>query len=194
MEETALKTVDTPEIQEPEVMNTPMDRAASALVEAGKEHLLSALSVSSGTPFEEMLRKMLDYHISVMGTLHITLENPTILKDVDALTDLTNAIVKQSSIIQKYIFEKLQIDKKEEVDFNHPKIQKAFSFLFEMFIESLKQSNMSEATINQILNNLSRLAVGFEDRINRSLRNVSLAALDSTQNPLVSKAMGREEV
>ena len=109
-----------------------------------------------------------------------------VLPEVKVLVDM---ITKLSASISSIIFKKKDFEYKEDIDFTHPKIQKSYLFLIQAVYESLVDEGYSEDDISDIMNTLSSKLIGFEEKLNRVLKNVSMNMIDRTANPLVRKTI-----
>lgn len=145
--------------------------------------------------FEASVKSLNKYHALLSQILTKLVESGG---EDDSLTltellKIVKEIGNQTKIIQRIMFEKRKLERSEEVNFEHPKIQKAFYFLFEAVLDTLKDVNVGDALTVSIVNNLEKRLSRFEEKLQASMRGVSLTMLDSLANPLVLKALGKAE-
>jgi len=81
---------------------------------------------------------------------------------------------------------------KDNIDFNHPKIQKGMYFLIEAVIDSMKESDIDDTQIAVFSNTLSLKLVGFEDQLNSTLKKLASTLVDTAKNPLIEKILNGE--
>jgi len=86
----------------------------------------------------------------------------------------------KSSLVQKQQFEI-----KEEVDLQHPKIQKALTFLTEAFFYVLTEVGVDPSVKSLIINSLSLKMMGFEEELNKRFKGVAFSLLEQVENPLL---------
>ena len=109
------------------------------------------------------------------------------LKEVVTLSNSIGKLlqVKSSNVYKEKEFELRGGD----VDFTNPKIQRAFYFLVEIFIDSMDEAGVGEDLKRQVLDKLMFNLVGFEEKLNKTLKGVKLSVIDQTVNPLAKKVI-----
>lgn len=137
--------------------------------------------------FDKSIKSLEDYHLNLISRLEEVLEDrgEKYFIDVNKIVRLTNAIAKNSQIIHASLFERRRLEGKEDIDLNHPKIQKAIFFLYEEVLEVLEDVIKDKALYGNVRNHLFMKLSGFEDRVNVALKGVSGAMLDGLKNPLL---------
>ena len=104
------------------------------------------------------------------------------------LTSLSNSIGKLLQIKTNAVFKEKEFELKGgDVDFSNPRIQRAFYFLVEVFIFSMDEAGISEEMKKQVLDKLMFNLIGFEEKLNKSLKGVKLNMVDQIVNPLAKK-------
>lgn len=87
--------------------------------------------------------------------------------------------------MQSSAFKKKEIEQKDEIDFNHRKIETAFRFLIEAVLHSMGDVGIDEYKQNEFSMKLSKKLLGFEERLNNSIGKAHISAIDTISNPLV---------
>lgn len=87
--------------------------------------------------------------------------------------------------LMKSIYEEQEYTQKEEIDFTHPKIQKAFEFIVEGVLEVLKEMGIPQEQLIEFASRFSTSMVGFESKIDIRFKGISSKALDKVENPLL---------
>lgn len=118
---------------------------------------------------------------------HILNSEDLSLKEVISLSNSIGKLlqVKSSNVYKEKEFELRGGD----VDFTNPKIQRAFYFLVEVFIDSMDEVGVDEETKRKVLDKLMFNLVGFEEKLNKTLKGVKLSIVDQTVNPLAKKVI-----
>lgn len=190
-----MSNIEIVEPDPPEVLDlVKYEKARRALSDLGHTGISDFVCTLGDGETSDIIKKVNEYLASMVALLHLAMTDNSIHKDVESLCKLSNAIAKQTALISSNLMAKYKMDRDEEVDFNNPKIQRGMAFLFEMFLDTLRDLKLDENLILNIVNHLSTKAVGFEDRLNHALKNVSSTMLDSIHNPLipeVEKSMGK---
>lgn len=104
------------------------------------------------------------------------------------LSELNETLRVISSItknMQSSAFKKKEIEQKDEIDFNHRKIETAFRFLIEAVLQSMGEVGIDENKQNEFSMKLSKKLLGFEERLNNSIGKAHMSAIDTISNPLV---------
>lgn len=122
-------------------------------------------------------------------TLFGQMLTPLISDEIDPVLDRKAKMAKSLYTIlndmSNSIYTKADYEDKENVDFEHPKVQKAFDFLIEGVIESMQEADIELETINSFLSLLAVKMTGFESELNSRMKGLRGAALDKVQNPLL---------
>lgn len=78
------------------------------------------------------------------------------------------------------------LENKDEVDLNHPKIQTAFGWFIEIFEQSLISEGVDPLSRKGIFMTLQASLSGWEGKANKSLKGVSAKALNAVGNPFLN--------
>ena len=89
--------------------------------------------------------------------------------------------------IIKGLYDQQDYTQREEIDFKHPKVQKAFEFLVQGVLETLKELKLSEDTINNFIERFSNSMIGFEAELDARMYGISGATIEQVENPLLKK-------
>ena len=108
---------------------------------------------------------------------------------LDEITKISGAVARLSGSASSILFKKREMEYKERIDFHHPKIQRSFGFLIETVIEAMEEQNVSQEDIRGTIDRLSFKLIGFEDKLNITLKNLNMTMVDHSINPLVQKAL-----
>jgi hypothetical protein len=99
---------------------------------------------------------------------------------MDSAKILTNLIRNLSSTMMK----QREIELRDEVDFESPKVMKGMYFLVEVFFESMNKAGLTDDQVDKIKHILQTDLVGFGERLNSELRSISGQLIDTVKNPL----------
>jgi hypothetical protein len=110
------------------------------------------------------------------------------LNELNVIVNMTTKIANALSTIE---LKQYEFTLKEDIDFHHPKIQKGMQFLVSAFIESLQDTDLDPETTQEVANNLSIKLFDFENRLNKSLKNIRMNAVEYATNPLVKQIINR---
>jgi len=109
------------------------------------------------------------------------------LKEVN---NISGTMTKILQVLSSNAFKEKEFELRGgDVDFTNPKIQKAFYFIVEVFIDSIDEAGVDENTKRQILDKLSFNLIGFEEKLNKTLKGVKLPMIDQLVNPLAKKVI-----
>ena len=89
--------------------------------------------------------------------------------------------------LENSLYKKADYEAREEIDFTHPKIQKAFLFVVEAVIETMKEIGIEPAMIDTFLIEFGFRMVGFEEELTKRMKGLSAQTLDKVENPLLKK-------
>lgn len=91
--------------------------------------------------------------------------------------------------IQNYVYRKTEYEMAEEIDFTHPKIQKAFEFMVEAMLETMNEVGIDEIAMENFVTTFGLKMQGFEQDLNTRMRGVasSISQLSKVTNPLMEK-------
>jgi len=163
----------------------------------GTNEELHGSNVDTSNNMDVTLNDLVNKQRSILGKIDEYLSNTNsssrqlTLKELNYLSTMYS---KLSSSISSILFKKKEMEYREQIDFHHPKVQRAFGFLVEAVIESMSDSGMDDTDVNLVMDKLAVKLVGFEDKLNVTLKNISMNAVERTQNPLVSKTLGRPTI
>ena len=138
--------------------------------------------------FDTKLRKLIHQQSKLLEVMDDYQEKRKELT-LKEITELATATSKLSSSISSTMFKQKEMEYKEKIDFHNPKIQRAFGFLLESVIESMHENGINEMEINNTIDRLSFKLIGFEDRLNSTLKNINMNMVDKSTNPLVKQAL-----
>lgn len=141
--------------------------------------------------FEKSMNAIHALSSLICSSLSDILDDPNLPKTISQVAILVNALTNQTKVIQSGVLEMKRMSQKEEVDLEHPKIQKSFTFLIEVVFKALVEAGVNRTSLETFTNILSRELVDFESRLNVILRKTPIAMLDKVDNPLVRKALNR---
>ena len=99
---------------------------------------------------------------------------------MDSAKILTNLIRNLSSTMMK----QREIELRDEVDFESPKVMKGMYFLIEVFFESMNKAGLTDDQVDKIKHILHTDLIGFGERFNSELRSISGQMIDTVKNPL----------
>lgn len=100
---------------------------------------------------------------------------------LDSSKILTNLIRNLSATMMK----QREIELRDEVDFESPKVTKGMYFLIEVFFVVLDKAGLSDNDVEKIKHLLQTDLVGFGERLNSELRSISGQMIDVVKNPLL---------
>lgn len=89
--------------------------------------------------------------------------------------------------IIKGLYDQQDYTQREEIDFKHPKVQKAFEFLVQGVLETLKELKLNDDTINNFIERFSNSMIGFEAELDARMYGISGTAIEQVENPLLKK-------
>jgi len=141
--------------------------------------------------FETQINEVIDINQKLLKSINELYNSDEEISLIE-LNTITNITSKISSNLSSIFFKIEEMKNKEDIDFNHPKIQRGLMFLTQVFLESMKDSGVSDDKIEQVFNDLSIKLTGFEDRLNRTLRTTKSHMIEHTINPLVKKSIKGE--
>ena len=82
--------------------------------------------------------------------------------------------------VKSGVHSKAKFEASEEIDFNHPKVQKAFEFLIAAVLDSLKSVGADPIIIENFISDFGLKTVGMEEELKAKMKGVAFSAL----NPL----------
>lgn len=138
--------------------------------------------------FDLQLEKLSNLQTSMLDALEHYKDDQKILT-LDEITKISGAVARLSGSASSILFKKREMEYKERIDFHHPKIQRSFGFLIETVIEAMEEQNVSQEDIRGTIDRLSFKLIGFEDKLNITLKNLNMTMVDHSINPLVQKAL-----
>lgn len=128
---------------------------------------------------------------SIIGGMIVLV--PVLLNELDP--EKTEINVKKSEQVMRVnsvlkditssLYKKREFELKEEIDVNHPKIQKVMEWMIEAILDSLKDVGVNKELISAFVHNFSVRMVGFEESSNKKLKGVSFSKLETIENPLI---------
>jgi len=150
--------------------------------------------------FEEQIKYLNDIQLSLvsklkkieetMGTDGDGKEDPeALILSLRDLNSISNTISNLTKNVQSSLFKKRELEYKEKIDFHHPKIVKSYSFLAGAFVESMMEADIPTEQVNRTVDIMSYKLVGFEDKMNSTLKNLNMNLVDSSKNPLIGKML-----
>jgi hypothetical protein len=95
---------------------------------------------------------------------------------------ILSAVKDMSGVLLK----KRETEVSEEVNPNSPKFQAIFVWFIEVFKMVLDRQGLDTIQINNIFSDLSTELTGWEERISKRLKGLSVKALDEVKNPLLN--------
>jgi len=111
---------------------------------------------------------------------------------IKELVSVTNSISKLLQVKSSNAYKEKEFELRGgDVDFTNPKIQKAFYFLVETFIFSMDEVGVDENTKRKVLNQLTFNLVGFEEKLNKTLKGVKLSMIDQIVNPFAKEVIDK---
>lgn len=134
--------------------------------------------------------------IEGIRNLQILLLGPQIrsLFNIDGMDILSDKKANQARNIHavlndiiRGLYDQQDYTQREEIDFKHPKVQKAFEFLVQGVLETLKEVKLSEDQINNFIERFSTSMIGFEAELDARMYGVSGTAIEQIENPLLHK-------
>lgn len=113
---------------------------------------------------------------------YVTEKKATIAENLNYIIDrIINGVYKQQDYIAA-----------EEIDFLHPKVQKAFEFLIQGVLETLKEI-VNEDQLQEFVNRFSTTMIGFEEELDKRMYGVSSKTVDKVQNPLLKRFLDERQ-
>lgn len=103
-------------------------------------------------------------------------------------------LLKMASTLKSTLKLKHTLQLKEDIDFKHPKISKAFSFLIDMFIETMQENGVCEEVQITILESIEVKTFQMEDILQEIFRGVPVSELGRVGNPFSSENQVTEEM
>lgn len=116
----------------------------------------------------------------------------TVLGNVDS-SDLKasyNALQVLNSL-EETIKNIIHYEEQENVDFNHPKIVAGQNMLFELVMECVAEVVQEPVLVREIAEKCAVRAVGIENEMNRTFKNVANKMAQSVENPLTEAFKNR---
>lgn len=147
-------------------------------------------SLSAGD-FEKSLEAVHALSAEISSLLTQLLQTPSDYT-IQQLTAISNSIALHNKIIQSGVLETRKLTQREDVDFNHPKIQRGFGCFLDIVFKVMTEMNLDDASINTFSNILTKELVGFEDKLNTAFKRAPLNMLDRIENPLVKRVLDGE--
>ena len=177
-------------------------QAATKLISGG------AIDVQKDDAFANAIIKVvngkttLQEKVSSLRNIQLLLLIPQVnslegMDDIDFVKDKKRKQAQEISEsidrVIKGIYDLQDFTNREEIDFKHPKIQKAFEFMVEGVLEIMKQMKLGDDVINEFINRFSTSMIGFEEGVDKRLRGVSNNTLHMIKNPLMEKYRDTKE-
>lgn len=178
------KNSSLPEVLEGELVNqvTPQEVATALSNSADELNILKLRfldgSLSGKDKLNEILR--LKSTLVLLPTLKHTLVGNV---DSGTLKASYNALQVLSSL-EETVKSIINYEEQENVDFNHPKIVAGQNMLFELVMECVAEVVQEPVLIREIAEKCAVRAVGIENEMNRTFKNVANKMAQSVENPL----------
>ena len=138
---------------------------------------------SSDTTISEKINEILKIKTSMLAPMIQLVNNP----NKDSNTAIRAAqVIQLVENIERSLYQKANFELSQEVDFNHPKIQIAFKFIYEVVVTHLTDF-LKEDELNIYKQQLAMALTGMEEEFNKRLKGLSANILDTIENPLLKK-------
>lgn len=102
---------------------------------------------------------------------------------LEATRTISGVLKNLQSILQK----QREMELKNEVDFNSPKVRKGMMMLIELFFEALQELDVDPDVIGSIKSIFQLKLMGFEEKLNQELKGISASLIDEAKNPFLTK-------
>jgi len=164
-----------------------------------ESNLLTHLMENKNPDFDEVISSLHGYQLTLMHKLDAILKTYDLdensdteakarfllsLKDVN---DIIKNLSRLSNNLSNSLYKKRSIEISDDIDFTHPKIQRGFYFLIEVFLDTLKEVGVEEDVVGAVTNSLSAGLIGFEEKLNKELKTIASNLVNDVDNPLKNK-------
>jgi len=141
---------------------------------------------------DNRIKDLIDINEKLLKELNEIYSNNKNEFTLKEISSVVNNVSKVTQSLSSIIFKIDEIKNREEIDFHHPKIQRAFMFFTQVFINSMQQAGIDDDTIESVMSQMAINTVGFEEKLSKTLNSVRGSAIERTINPLVHKALGHK--
>lgn len=154
----------------------------------------SEFMISADASVSEKQNQILKLQMTLFGQMLV----PLIGDEVDPIKDrkakMARSLYGVLEDLSSSVYAKADYESQENIDFEHPKIQKAFEFIIEAVLETLTESGVEIEVLNSFLSAFAVKMTGFESELASRMKGLRGAALDKVSNPLMSdfKKMRKE--
>lgn len=144
--------------------------------------------------FDQKIDDIDQFNATIVDFVNQTIFSSGKTIQLSELNETLRVISGITKNMQSSAFKKKEIEQKDEIDFNHRKIETAFRFLIEAVLHSMNDVGINEHKQNEFSMKLSKKLLGFEERLNNSIGKAHISAIDTIANPLVDLILVHDKI
>ncbi|EJF05932.1 hypothetical protein ThvES_00020030 [Thiovulum sp. ES] len=148
---------------------------------------LTALVTDKNIPFTDKLDEVLKLKTVTMLPALKSFAKSEDSKESRRAMSVAKSLLIHLNDIEASLYTKRTYELREDIDFNHPKVQKAFEIMLETTITSMQEAGIEPLAINNFINIFGIATVGFEQELSVRMKGISNKSIDLLENPLVTR-------
>ncbi|MFA5071036.1 MAG: hypothetical protein WC511_01545 [Candidatus Pacearchaeota archaeon] len=134
--------------------------------------------------YNEKLDLIIDLKTRIVPIVFAELFQEKPNADISLIASRASFALKEAASI---IIKKRETEVTDDINPYSPKFQKAFFMFIELFHKVMMENGADEIMINNVFGSLSRVLLGWEEQVVKSLKSVSSKALEKIENPFIAK-------